>query len=212
MYDDIRKDLEGDFKGLPRKKAARWDAAIQALLHEVSDGSKPLPISVLSERTKLSKSYLLNVISGKIKDPPSEKLIRIADAVGISYPEFAMRAIGDHPSSFYKTGFSQRGFIDYSQHGFTIQSLSPPGTGHRDFFMGIMTIKPLKELRRWKFERNSMIGVFVEQGTIEIMHGGKARKLQSNESAYFDGSISHRFKNVDTFEAKLFLVTRPPLH
>jgi len=75
-----------------------------------------------------------------------------------------------------------------------------------------MTIKPLQELKRWKFQDNSMIGIYVEQGTLEIVHGGKVRKLHSNESAYFDGSIPHRFKNIDTFEAKLFLVTKPPIH
>ena len=178
MYDEIKKDIEGQFKDFPRKKVARWDMAIQALLTEKSDGTKPLPIGWLSERAGLSKSYLLNVISGKIKDPPSEKLIRIAESFKISFPEFSMRAMGEHPASFFKTGFGQRGYIEYSQHGFSIQSLCPPGTSNRDFFFGLMTIKPLKELKRWKFQDNSMIGIYVEQGTLEIMHGGKLRRLK----------------------------------
>lgn len=212
MYDDIKHDLEGQFKDLPRKKVARWDLAMKALLLEKSDSGKPLPISWLSDRTSLSKSYLLNLLSGKIKDPPSEKLIKIAEAFGISFPELSTRSMGETPNSFVKTGFGQRGYIEYSQHGFSIQSLSPPGTSQRDFFLGLMTIKPLQELKRWKFQDNSMIAIYVEQGTIEIIHGGKVNQLHSNESAYFDGSIPHRLKNIDSFEAKLFLVTRPPLH
>jgi len=212
MYEEFRKDLESQFKDFPRKKAARWNAAIQKLLSEKSDTEKPLSVAWLSDRTKLSKSYVSNVISGKIKDPPSEKLIRIAESFGISFPELSMRAMSEHPNAFFKVGFQERSVIEYNQHGFSIQSLSPPGMGHRDFFFGIMTIKPMKELKRWKFQENSVIGVYVDQGTIEIIHGGKPHKLHSNESAYFDGSISHKFKNVDTFEAKLFLVTKPPLH
>lgn len=212
MYDEIKRDLEEQFKEFPRKKVARWDLAIRTLLTEKSDIGKPLPIGWLSERAGLSKSYLLNVISGKIKDPPSEKLIKIAEAFKISFPELATRGMGEYTGSFLKAGFGERGHIDYSQHGFSIQSLSPPGTSGRDFFFGLMTIKPLQELKRWKFQDNSMIGIYVEQGTLEIVHGGKVRKLHSNESAYFDGSIPHRFKNIDTFEAKLFLVTKPPIH
>ncbi len=212
MYDEIKQDLGEHFKDHPRVKVARWDLGIQGLLSEKSDTGKKLPISWLSERSGLSSSYLLNVLSGKIKDPPSEKLIRIAESFNISFSELAIRAMGEHPSAFFKTGFGQRGYIEYSQHGFSIQSLSPPGTSRRDFFFGIMTIKPLRELKRWKFQDNSMIGIYVEQGTIEIMHGGKMRRLHSNESAYFDGSIPHRFKNIDSYEARIFLVTRPPLH
>jgi mannose-6-phosphate isomerase-like protein (cupin superfamily) len=212
MYDEIGKNLDESFKDFPRKKAARWDLAIQALFKEKSDTEKPLPVSWLADRTGFSEPYVHNVASGKIKDPPSDKLIKIAEAFKISYPELAMRAVGEHPAAFFKTSYCQRGYIDYGQHGFAIQSLSPPGTGSRDFFVGIMTIKPLKELTRWKFRENSMVCVYVESGTIEITHGGKARRIHSNESVYFDGGIEHRIKNIDTFEARLFLVTRPPIH
>lgn len=212
MYDEIKRDLEEQFKGFPRTKVARWDLAIRTLLSEKSDAEKPLPVGWLSERSGFSDSYLHNVLSGKIKDPPSEKLIKIAEAFKISYPELAIRAMGEHPASFFKTGFGERGYIEYSQHGFSIQSLSPPGAGNRDFFMGILTIKPLMELKRWKFLANSMICVYVEAGTLEIIHGGKTQTLHANESAYFDGGIPHRLKNIDSFEARIFLVTRPPIH
>jgi len=213
MYDEIRKDSEEHFKDFPRQKTARWDLAIQTLLTEKSDtAGSPLSVGWLAKRTGLSIPYLSNVLSGKIKDPPSARLIRIAEGFGISYPEFSMRAMSEFAGIFFKTGFAQRGFMDYGQHGFTIQSLSPPGTSSRDFFLGIMTIKPLQELKRWKFQTNSMIAIYVQQGTLEIMYGGKKHRLHANESAYFDGSVPHRFKNVDTFEAKLFLATRPPIH
>jgi len=212
MYDEIRKDLAGKTERRKGKHVARWDLATKALLKAASNTKKPCTVGWLSQRTGLSKSYLSNVTTGKIKDPPSERLIKIANAFEISFPDFARRAMGEVPNAFFKTGFNQRAFIDYSQHGFTIQSLSPPGTGQRDFFMGIMSIKPLKELKRWQFKSSSMIAIYVEQGTLEVVFGDTTHRIHSNESAYFDGSIPHRFKNVDTFEAKVFLVTRPPLH
>ncbi|MFA6601055.1 MAG: XRE family transcriptional regulator [Candidatus Omnitrophota bacterium] len=213
MYAEFRREYADHFKDQRRQKTARWDLALRALLAEKSDvPGSPLSVGWLSKRTGLSVPYLSNVLSGKIKDPPSARLIKIADGIGISYPEFALRAMGEFEGTFFKTGFAQRGFIDYSQHGFTIQSLSPPGTSQRDFFLGILTIKPLRELKRWKFQTNSMIAVYVQQGTLEIMYGEKKHRLHANESAYFDGAIPHRFKNVDTFEARVFLATRPPIH
>jgi len=212
MYDETDKELGEQFKDYPRQKMARWDLAIRRLLAEKSDAAKPLSVGWLAERSGFSEPYLHNVLSGKIKDPPSEKLIRIAAALKVSYPELATRALGEHPGSFFKTGFGQRGHIDYSQHGFSIQSLSPPGAGSRDFFMGLMTIKPLKDLKRWQFKEDSMVCIFVESGTLEIVHGGNTHTLHANESAYFDGGVPHRIKNIDTFEARVFLVTRPPIH
>lgn len=212
MYDEIRTDLGEQYKEFPRKKVARWDLAIQTLLLEKSDATTPLSVGWLAKRSGFSTPYLSNILSGKIKDPPSEKLIKIAEAFGIAFPELATRAVTEHAGTFFKTGFAQRGFIDYSQHGFTIQSLSPPGASSRDFFLGIVTIKPLHELKRWQFQTNSMIAIYVQQGTLEITYGGKKNRLLANESAYFDGGIPHRFKNVDTFEAKIFIATRPPIH
>jgi len=212
VYDGIRADLDEHFKDYPRKKVARWDLAMRTLLAEKSDTGSPLSVGWLAKRAGFSIPYVSNILSGKIKDPPSEKLIKMAEAFGISFPELSTRAMSEYTGTFFKTGFAQRGFIDYSQHGFTIQSLSPPGTSSRDFFLGIMTIKPLQELKRWKFQTNSMIAIYVQQGTLEIMYGEKKSRLLANESAYFDGSIPHRFKNVDTFEAKIFIATRPPIH
>lgn len=213
MYDEIRGDLGGHFQDFPREKVARWDLAIQSLLSQKTNTpGTPLSVGWLAKRTGLSTPYLSNILTQKIKDPSSSKAIKIAEAFGISFAELAMRAMGEFSGTFFKTGFAQRGFIDYSQHGFTIQSLSPPGTSVRDFFLGIMTIKPLQELKRWQFQTNCMIAIYVQQGTIEIMYVGKIHQILANESAYFDGSLPHRFKNVDSIEAKVFLATHPPLH
>lgn len=212
MYDEIRKDIEEHFKDYPRKKIPRWDLAIKTLLAKKSKTKTPLAVGWLAERTGLSVPYLCNVLSGKIQDPASERLIKIAEALGISYLELFLRAMDEFRGTFFKATYSQRGIIDYRQHGFTIQSLSPPGTGMRDFFLGIMCIKPRRELKKWQFPSQCMVAVYVEEGTLEIAYGDRKETLQANEPAYFDASIPHRFKNVDDKETRLFLVTYPPIH
>ena len=166
----------------------------------------------LSTQTGINDKHLFNILAGRVKDPSADKLVKIAEAFRISFGELATYAMSEWQGSFFTCGFGQRGLIDYSQHGFSIQSFSPPGTSKRDFFMGLMVIKPFRELKKWKFKDSSMICIFLESGTLEITYGNKIRKLHANESAYFDGGIPHKFRNIDSIDARLFLVTHPPIH
>lgn len=212
MYDEIGQDLKEHNKDFPMKKAPRWGEAIKTFLQEKKARGQEITIQALAKKSGINDKHLFNILAQRVQDPSSDKLVKIADALGISFAELATRAMGEWTGSFFICGFGQRGFIEYSQHGFAIQSLSPPGTSSRDFFMGLMTIKPFKELKKWKFRDNSMICLFLESGTLEITYGNKVRKIHANESAYFDGGIPHKFRNVDSIEARLFLVTRPPIH
>lgn len=212
MYDEIRKDLEEPYRESPRKKAANWGEAIKGLLEEKQARGEGVSIPWLAKKTGLSDKHLFNIVARRIQDPSSDKLVKIAEALGISFGELATRAMGAYEGNFSVTGFGQRGYIEYSQHGFAIQSLSPPGVTERDFFMGIMTIKPFKELRKWQFKENSTVCLFVESGTLEVTYGNKVKTIRSNESVYFDAGVPHKFKNIDSIEARLILVTRPPLH
>jgi len=212
MYDEIKNDLTEQFQDFPKKKMPRWGEAVKSLLEEKKGRGDDASVSWLSKRTGINEKHLFNIVAQRIQDPSSDKLVQIADAFEISFSELATRAIGEWSGSFYTCGFGQRGFIEYSQHGFSIQSLSPPGTSGRDFFMGIMNIKPFKELKKWKFRDNSMICIFLESGTLEVSFGNKIKTLHANESAYFDGGVPHKFRNIDSIEVRLFLVTRPALH
>ena len=212
MYDEIRKDLEESYKEFPRRKAPRWGEAIKRLLEEKQGRGEAVSVPWLAKRTGLSDKHLFNIIASRVRDPSSDKLVKIAEAMGISFAELATRAMGEHEGNFFVTGFGQRGTIDYPQHGFSVLSLSPPGLTDRDFFVGIMTIKPFKELKRWRFKDNSTVCLFVESGTLEVTFGNRVRKIHSNEAVYFDAGVPHKLRNIDSIEARLLLVTRPPLH
>jgi len=212
MYDEIKGDLDNQYKEHPRKKAPNWGQAVKDLLKEKSAHGEAVSIPWLAKQTGINDKHLFNIVARRIQDPSSDKLVKIAEALGISFGELATRAMGTYEGNFFVTGFGQRGYIEYSQHGFAIQSLSPPGMSNRDFFMGIMTLKPFKELKKWKFRENSTVCLFVESGTLEITYGNRVRKIHSNESVYFDGGVPHKIRNVDSIEARLLLVTRPPLH
>lgn len=212
MYDEIGKDLEEQYKDFPRRKAPHWGLAIKELLEAKQARGEAATIPWLAKQTGINDKHLFNIVARRIQDPASEKLVKIADALGVSFGELATQALGHFEGNFFVTGFGQRGYIEYSQHGFAIQSLSPPGTTSRDFFMGIMTLKPFKELKKWRFKENSTICLFVESGTLEFTYGNRVRKIHSNESVYFDGATPHKIRNIDSIEARLLLVTRPPLH
>ena len=212
MYDEIRNDLEEHYKDYPRKKTPNWGGAIKGLLEEKQARGQAVSIPWLAKQTGINDKHLFNIVAHRIQDPASDKLVKIAEALGASFGELAVRAMGAYEGNFFVTGFGQRGYIEYTQHGFAIQSLSPPGATGRDFFMGIMTIKPFKELKKWKFRENSTVCLFIESGTLEITYGSHVRKVHSNESVYFDGGVPHKFRNIDSIEARLLLVTHPPLH
>jgi mannose-6-phosphate isomerase-like protein (cupin superfamily) len=212
MYEEIKKDLNEPYKEFPRKKAPNWGLAIKGLLEEKRSRGEGVSIPWLAKQTGINDKHLFNIVARRIQDPASDKLVKIAEALRVSFGELATRAVGAYEGAFFVTGFGQRGYIEYSQHGFSIQSLSPPGVTDRDFFMGIMTIKPFKELKKWKFKENSTVCLFVESGTLEITYGNRVRKIHSNESVYFDGGVPHKLRNIDSIEARLLLVTRPPLH
>ena len=212
MYEEIGKDLEGQYQGFPKKKAPQWGPAIKTLLEEKQGRGEGVSIPWLAKQTGMNDKHLFNIVAQRIQDPSSDKLVKIAEALGISFGELATRAMGTYEGNFFVTGFGQRGYIEYSQHGFAIQSLSPPGTGGRDFFVGILTIKPFKELKKWRFRENSSVCLFVESGTLEMTYGNRVKKIHSNESVYFDAGVPHKLRNIDSIEARLLLVTRPPLH
>lgn len=211
MYDEIAKDLAGKNQDLPKTRIPLWGQAIQELLREASDTPEPLPISWLQERTGIHEKTLHNIVKGRIKNPDSDKLVKIAEAFRISFPELAARAVGSHPSTFFKCGYYERSYVEYPQHGFSIQLFTPPGITARDFSMGRMKIGPLKELKRWKFRTNSKICVYVDEGTVELIHNEKKRVIKPNEAAYFDASIPHKFRNLDSIEAKIFIASYPAI-
>ena len=212
MYQEIAQSIKENVKDFEKRKAPLWGEAIKRLMEEKKAKGEDASVQWLAAPTGINDKHIFNILAQRVKDPSAEKLVKIAEAFGITFGELATQAMSEWQGSFYICGFGQRGLIEYGQHGFSIQSLSPPGTSNRDFFMGLMTIKPFRELKKWKFKDSSMICIFLESGTLEITYGNKIRKLHANESAYFDGGIPHKFRNVDSIDARLFLVTRPAIH
>jgi len=211
MYDEIGKDLVEKNIGKRPVRVPFWGKAIKSLLKKKSDLKEPLPVSWLAKKTGLNEKNLHNIIAGRVKNPSSEHLVRISDAFEMSLGEFATRAMAENPGNFHICGFNERGFINYPQHGFTIQSLTPQSRGQRDFFLGRMTLKPFKELRKWQFRDNSTVAIVVEAGTLEMVCGDEKKTISANETAYFDAGLPHRIKNIDSIEAKLFIVASPSI-
>ncbi len=211
MYEEISKDMSEKFQDLPRRKLPLWGEAIQELLKENSDTNDALPVSWLQERTQIHAKTLHNIVKGHILNPDPDKLVKIAEAFRISYPELAARAVGNHPTTFFKVGYYEKGILSYPQHGFSIEMFSPPGITARDFSMGRMKIEPLKELKRWRFRRNTKVCFHIYQGTIALTYNEKREVFKANEGAYFDAGIPHKWHNLDSKEAIIYLACYPAL-
>ncbi len=211
MYDDLKKDITEKLSRPLKAKSALWGTAVKSVMEAKQASGENITVSWLSEQTGIADKHLFNIIAGRIHDPSSEKLVKIADALGIPFSELAARAADEWEGNFHVSSFTQRGIIQYPQHGFSIQMLSPPAASRRDFFMGIMVISPFRGLTKWKFSQGSMIGVYLESGTLEIGYGTKVRKLHANESVYFDGNVPHKFRNLDSIDARFVLVTHPSI-
>ncbi|MBI4971966.1 MAG: cupin domain-containing protein [Candidatus Omnitrophica bacterium] len=212
MYDQFQEDFKEFNKDFPKKKTLQWGRAIKAVIEEKKAKGENISIPKIAKMTGINDKNLFNIVAQRIQDPSSDKLLKIADALGISFNELVVRALGLWPGSIFFSRFADRGNIEYGLQGFSIQALTPPGITHRDFFVGRMRIKPFQELKKWKFKTGSTVFLHVESGTLEFTFGNKSSILKSNESVYFDGSIPHKIKNIDSFQARIFLVTRPSLY
>lgn len=212
MYDQFQEDFKEFNKDFPKKKTLQWGRAIKAAIEDKKEKGENISVPELAKITGINEKNLFNIVAQRIQNPSSDKLLKIADALGISFIELTVRALGLWPGAIFFSRYGDRGNIEYGLQGFSIQALTPPGITHRDFFVGLMRIKPFQELKKWKFKANSTVFLYIESGTLELTLGNKLAKLGSNESVYFDGAIPHKIKNIDSVQARIFLVTRPSLY
>jgi len=212
MYNEIWGDLRERFPVKSTQQAPLWGAAIQALLKQKFKEVEPPPVTWLARKTGIHQKHLYNIIAGRVKDPSSEKLVKIACALEVSFPELAGRAMSKDADNFVILTHADRASIEYSQHGFSIESFGPAARNERDFFWGRMTIRPNQTLRLWQFHENSMVRLFVETGLLEIKYGDTMKVLRTNEAAHFDACVPHRLRNIDSNEAKLLIATSPALY
>jgi mannose-6-phosphate isomerase-like protein (cupin superfamily) len=213
MYEEIRKDLETHFKQYSKTRGARWDLAIQKLLLEKSPSKKqPLTTTWLTKETGFSSAYISNVVTGKIKHPTTDKLFKIAGALKVSYLELTMRACQEYGGLAYHVTFNDRPILEYKhKYGFRLEVLSPPGLTNRDFFYGVMFVRPRRELKVWKFPMSCQVAMHVESGTLKLAYGVEEYTVKANEAIYFDAAVPHRLINMDDYELKINLVTNPPI-
>ncbi len=213
MYEEIRKDLREQQPNSPREGRPLWGLAIKTLLNERKEQGEDHSVQWLSKETKLNPKHLFNIVAQRVENPSGAMLFKIADAFGISFGELAQRAAFEHHSStFYITG-TDRPIINYGLHGFSIEALSRPGSSSRDLFVGIMKIRPLKVLKKWKFPKHLKVRMVVLSGKLEFNSGEKTEEVPANGFLSFDAQFPHRLSNIDSKEeARIILITFPALY
>ena len=213
MYDKIGDEFKKEFTDYPDSELPNFREALKTLRHEKSPVSdRPISILELSQKTGIKPETLHSIENGSSKNPPFDKLEKIATALGITLIELIERARQEFPGNAFKTTASQRWMVSFElDQGFSVYSFVPPGVSRRDFFVGRMDILGRKKLRHWRFVANSKVLVQLWEGLLLIKHGTRDIKINPNETLYFDASIPHSFENLSAETARLLLVTYPPL-
>jgi len=213
MYDQIKQELTQKDAHVSTDGPPNFGQAIKLLLAEKTRDGEEKSIRWLAKKTKINEKTLFNIVSGKIQNPSWDKLEAVSEALGVDVTELVLRAKEMFDGNFVICGFKERAVIQFSQHGFSIQTFTPPGARYRDFFMGLVTIEPQKQVGPWKTTAPTTICIYVTDGTLEVFYGENKRQiLSANESVYFDATVEHRFHNIDTVPAKLIMATHPPLY
>ena len=213
MYEKIGKALKDQDKNYPPAELPDFKVALKQLRHEKSTNpEKPISILELSHKTGIKAETLHSIENGASKNPPFDKLEKIASALGITLIEFVQRARQEFQGNAFKTTAAQRWSVNFEMdQGFSVHSFSPPGLSQRDFFVGRLDIQGKRKLQHWRFVANSKVLIQVWEGFLLITHGTKEIKLNPNETLYFDASIPHTIENLNTDTARVLLVTYPPL-
>ena len=105
---------------------------------------------------------------------------------------------------------SRVGFNSYLPGWIPVSWLAKKNGPSRDFLCRARHSR-LRDLRKWQFREHSTVGIFLESGTLEIIYGNKKKGFRANEAVYFDAGVPHKTKNINSIEAKLFILTSPAL-
>lgn len=213
MYEEIGKQLKDQFTQHPKSELPNFAEALKVLRKEKSPfPDKPVSILELSQLTGIKPETLHSIENGSSKNPPFDKLEKLASAFGITLIELIERARGEFLGNAFKTTASQRWMVSFElDQGFSVYSFVPPGVGRRDFFVGRLDILGRRKLRHWKFVANSKVLIQPWEGFLLVTHGAREIKLNANETFYYDASIPHSFENLSAETARIQLVTYPPL-
>jgi transcriptional regulator with XRE-family HTH domain len=212
MYEQIRQDLLSQTK-TPLRKRPDFGKAVRSILKDRSEMDAEINVAWLARKSKLNQKTLFNILNGNIQNPSWDKLEAIAEALSVDVTDLIKHAREEQEGHFFISGFKERAVLQYAQHGFQLIVLTPPGAGSRRFFMGLMSIDPQRELSKWKLPDRTMVCAYITDGTLEIeLAGNKKHVVTANESVYFDASIEHTLRNIDTVTTKLFIATHPSMY
>ncbi|MDP3921086.1 MAG: XRE family transcriptional regulator [Candidatus Omnitrophota bacterium] len=145
-----------------------------------------------------------------------EKIEDLLGGVGVSLEKFLLWSQERSQKPFSVATATTRAMIDFSTyHGIKIYSAVPPGIEHR-FFCGELFIAGKGTLikRGWERKDPSMIGIYVEEGEMEVTVGKRrsALPILKGESIYFDGSLGYVLRNAANNQVKGFMAACPSIH
>ncbi len=142
-----------------------------------------------------------------------EKIEELLAGAHVSMDDFLNWCQKKPESLFSLLSARNRTMIDQNTyHGVKIYSTTPPQTDN-EFFCGELLLEGQKSMgaKAWERKDSAMIGVFVEEGDLEIAVGKSrsALTLTKGESVYFDASLGYVIRNPRPIQAKAFMASYP---
>ena len=126
-------NLKEKAKDFPRKKTPLWGQAIKQLMEEKKTGAGEITVQSLSKLTGINDKHLFNILAQRVRDPSSDKLVKIADALGVGHGELALRRLhlgGAAPGTAHPVELLHRRLLRGDRRG--IGHLGLGGTGRAD--------------------------------------------------------------------------------
>lgn len=158
----------------------------------------------LAQRSRVSRRMLVNVEQGAT-NPSIATLLRLSDALGIGLPTL-VDPTPDNPGAVVVHRIGDLSPMWTSAAGGSavmVAGTSPPDvTELWDWHLG-----PGDAYHGEPHRAGTTELLFVLAGTVELVVGDLAHRLKTGDSAVFDGTIAHVYRNTSTGRPSRFALT-----
>jgi transcriptional regulator with XRE-family HTH domain len=158
----------------------------------------------LAELTNLSKSLLSKIENGKVSSPVST-LFKIAQAFQAKVADFFDEAEGSTPLVIVKKGdgFKFREKMPY----WVYECEALAYKRQKKIMEPFLTMTNRRTAGRVFFTHPGEEVLFVLEGKIKFIHGGKEWRIGRGDCAYFDATIPHIILSADGRAVKALMVS-----
>ena len=169
---------------------------------------KDLTLKELSDRSGVALATLSRIETEKMTGTVASHS-RIAEALGLSLPQLYVGLQREQKPTVDVHTRGKRPDVFVHNEKSSVQLLTGPVLTKK-MMPVLIQIGPGGSTQAEENQRGTEKFLYLLEGKIEAQVGQGRYTLGRGESLYFDGSVSHRFRNVGTAEARCLCIITPP--